>query len=88
MAWWKFPLLCNLCLVLELNDLIHAPKIGFELNQALEEDLGGIEDLIQAADNLQDVQALLAEPEDIIDAGTSRNSSFHDISHDVLKLCR
>jgi hypothetical protein len=52
MAWWKFPLLCNLCLVLELNDLIHAPKIGFDLNQALEEDLGGIEDLIQAADNL------------------------------------
>jgi hypothetical protein len=42
MAWWKFPLLCNLCLVLELIDL----------NQALEEDLGGIEDLIQAADNL------------------------------------
>jgi hypothetical protein len=53
---------------LELNDLIQAPGIDFDLNQALEDDLGGIEDLNQAVDNLEGNQVVVEGPVQIIDA--------------------
>jgi hypothetical protein len=54
---------------LELNDLIQGLENGLDLNQALEDDLGDIKDLIQAADNLEAEPNHGAPPEEVIDAG-------------------
>ena len=53
---------------LEMNDLAQQQENAFDLNEPLEEDLGGIEELIQAADNWN-AQQDLQHPEQIIDAG-------------------
>ena len=57
-----------------MNDLIpnQGPQIG--LNAALDEDLGGIEELIQIADEMDAQPFHGPQPEDIIDAGLDSDS--------------
>lgn len=54
-------------LFVELNDFLHENAIGIDLNQDAEDDLGGIEDLIQETDNLEANGPFVAPQEDIID---------------------
>ncbi|RLN12273.1 hypothetical protein C2845_PM09G10930 [Panicum miliaceum] len=54
---------------IELNDFLLAYDIGLDLNVPLEEDLGGIDDLVQAAENMEVQPQFGLHPEDIIDAG-------------------
>ena len=51
---------------LEMNDLIQAPEINLDLNEPLDDDLGGIEDLLHAAENLDEQPPFKPQPEDII----------------------
>jgi len=37
-----------------MNDLIQAPEINLDLNEPLDDDLGGIEDILHAAENLDE----------------------------------
>jgi len=55
---------------IELNDILQNPLPEIDLNQAVEEDLGGIEDLIQAADNLENADQMDDEiPGEVLDEG-------------------
>ncbi|CAL5036004.1 unnamed protein product [Urochloa decumbens] len=65
---------------LELNDLMHAdgnPNLNLDLNQPMEDDLGGIEDLLLAAGNLEaehDIQ------EEVIDEGEPSVDSVEQLA--------
>jgi len=49
-----------------MNGLIQALEINLDLNEPLDDNLGGIEDLLHAAENLDEQPPFRPQPEDII----------------------
>jgi len=59
---------------IEMNDLIANEGPEIDLNEPLEDDLGGIDDLIQIADEMDAQPNFGPHPEDVIDAGLMSDS--------------
>ena len=76
---------------LELNDLVNQNDgnvggVDLDLNQPLDDELGGIEDLIQVADAMEEEMAQVQEEQIILEDDQSDNSEGNLADHPLLNL--
>ncbi|RLN28877.1 hypothetical protein C2845_PM05G17080 [Panicum miliaceum] len=70
---------------IELNDILPAHELDLDLNAPLADDLGGIEDLVQAANDVPAQPNFGPHPEDIIDEGAPSDDDLAAVNVPLLE---